>query len=280
MNPLLAEPDGMLYCQPSGNYMVVVLKIGDRLRLMSLDVLNPQMNLAQSQLLLLSPLHLLETYTRAMLLALLWSYPPQRVGMIGLGGGRLAVVLHHYFPQVVVEAVELDPAVVVAARHFFGVPQDSRLRVVVGEGRAFLAQRPLAGYDYLLIDAFDAMGHTPYSLLTQEFYQLCHTHLAARGVLVINVLNDEPLYWERISTLQTVFSHVAFCPMAQGNTILFASETPLPPIAEVVRRTAVLQDRYGFSFPITDYAPLLQIIPADLQKIILHDEPTPIDNLP
>src|SRR3977135_2153269 len=41
-----------------------------------------------------NPLALLSDYTQAMLLALAWHPTPQRVLVLGLGGGRLQMVLH------------------------------------------------------------------------------------------------------------------------------------------------------------------------------------------
>lgn len=45
------------------------------------------------------PLALLSAYTRAMLLVLAWQPVPQRLPMVGLGGGRLQMVLYHYLEQ-------------------------------------------------------------------------------------------------------------------------------------------------------------------------------------
>ena len=42
------------------------------------------------------PLVLPSAYTQAMLLSLIWQPHPRRILLIGLGGGRLQMVLHHY----------------------------------------------------------------------------------------------------------------------------------------------------------------------------------------
>ena len=47
-----------------------------------------------------------------------------RVLCIGLGGGSLPLFLSHHFPGMEVEVVEIDPAVIAAARTAMGFPQD------------------------------------------------------------------------------------------------------------------------------------------------------------
>lgn len=50
----------------------------------------------ESRLNLSDPLALASDYTQAMLLALAWQPAPHHILLIGLGGGRLQMVLHHY----------------------------------------------------------------------------------------------------------------------------------------------------------------------------------------
>lgn len=43
---------------------------------------------------------------------------------IGIGGGSMPLFLSHHFPGMLVEAVDLDPAVLAAASHAMGFPLD------------------------------------------------------------------------------------------------------------------------------------------------------------
>ena len=77
-------------------------------------------------------------YTREMLFPLLLrkdSGWPRRVLQIGLGAASLVKFLHRHRPQAMQTIVEIDPAVVQAARQFFKLPDDrDHLAIEVGDG--------------------------------------------------------------------------------------------------------------------------------------------------
>lgn len=54
--------------------------------------------------------------------------------LIGLGGGGLPQFLRDFVPNVKVEVVELDPAVLEVAKEWFGFRPDDRLTVTLGDG--------------------------------------------------------------------------------------------------------------------------------------------------
>ncbi|GBG81413.1 hypothetical protein CBR_g32089 [Chara braunii] len=61
------------------------------------------------------------------------------VCIIGLGGGALPMFMHKYLP-VSLKIVELDAQVVNVARKHFGLVEDQRLRVVIGDGIEVIGQ--------------------------------------------------------------------------------------------------------------------------------------------
>src|SRR5829696_244990 len=63
-------------------------------------------------------------YTRAMMSFLLLHPEPREALMIGLGGGSLPKFFHKHLRKTHVRVVELDPAVVAAARTHFALPPD------------------------------------------------------------------------------------------------------------------------------------------------------------
>jgi spermidine synthase len=92
---------------------------------------------------------------------------PQRVLLLGLGTGALARLALASDPQVEVDAVEIDPAVVTAATRWFGVQPSARLRVHVEEAAAFLRGSD-DRYDLVWVDCFDAK-RIPEHLQTDAF---------------------------------------------------------------------------------------------------------------
>jgi spermidine synthase len=105
------------------------------------------------------PERLALAYTRALLLPLAWNPAPARILLIGLGGGSLARFLLARLPRTTITAVDSDPEMPVIARRWFGLPEDPRLAVHVGDGGDWLT--PGADWDLVLVDAFDASGPAP-----------------------------------------------------------------------------------------------------------------------
>src|SRR5688572_29228633 len=84
----------------------------------------------QSSMRLARPNDLELAYTRSMMAFLLFHDQPQRVLLVGLGGGSLVKFIYHRMPWANVEVVEVNPQVVMVARQNFQVPpDDGRLRV-------------------------------------------------------------------------------------------------------------------------------------------------------
>lgn len=157
------------------------------------------------------PEMLLVPYVRATVAGLTFvDGTPQRVLVIGLGGGSIPTYLHRALPESQIDVVELDPVVVRVAREWFDFVEDERLRVHVGDGRAFLEQRTGANsYDLLVLDAYGESS-VPYELTTEEFLSSARRALAPSGALVANVWASPAnrLYDSMLRTYQEVFDEV------------------------------------------------------------------------
>jgi spermidine synthase len=124
-------------------------------------------------------------YTRTMMGCLLLHPAPQRLLMIGLGGGSLPKYCHHHVPHADITVVEINPHVI-ALREAFAVPPDSaRFRVLLGDGAVLVTQQP-ALLDLLMVDGFTYEGQ-PEALCSADFYAACRAALAPDGVLVVNL---------------------------------------------------------------------------------------------
>lgn len=272
------QPEGVIFSKASGDHTVVVFKERSLIYLLLEEPGHPFPDIAQSRMNFKHPFFLVNRHEQAMLLSLLWQDQPRKVCMIGLGGGRIPLVLHHYLPQVQIDCIDLDPVVIEAASQFFGVQADERLAIFLAEGRSYLSASDHY-YDFIMVDAFLADGGTPASLTTQEFYQLCRSRLAPGGVMVANLLYNDPLYVARIKTIQSVFNQVYGCLLLEGNRVILATmaDTTLDEV-ELRQRAAILQNYHQFSFPLIrraiDLQPgptLSQILPGWEAATILAD---------
>ena len=153
----------------------------------------------QSRMQLLRPDALELEYTRTMMGWLLFKPQPERIAMIGLGGGSLAKFCHRHLPQAAIVAVEINPHVI-ALRDAFHVPPDSaRFQIVEADGGRFVRDTELR-FDVLMVDAFEAQG-MPAALGSRRFYDDCLDVLQPAGLLVVNLHAGHrhcPIYIERI----------------------------------------------------------------------------------
>ncbi len=153
----------------------------------------------QSRMQLGQPDALALEYTRTMMGFLLFKPEPERIAMIGLGGGSLAKFCHRHLPRASVVVVEINPHVIALRDAFRVPPDDARFRVVEADGARFVSETE-GRFDVLAVDAFDVQGMPP-TLGVQRFYDDCLDVLRPGGILVVNLHAGHPhcpVYLERI----------------------------------------------------------------------------------
>jgi len=120
-------------------------------------------------------------------LAFLFNPDIRDVLVIGLGGGTIPKRFVRDYPNVHVDAVDIDADVVRIAERFFDVHAGPRLAIHQADGRLFL-RRTNKQYDLIVLDAYYA-DTVPFFLTTREFFQIALQHLRPRGILVNNVVS-------------------------------------------------------------------------------------------
>lgn len=176
-------------------------------------------------------------YTRMMMGALLLAPEPRRILIIGLGGGTLSRALHRSVPDARIDNVDIDPAVVKVAEHFFGFEPSAEQRVFVEDGRQFVedALHDKRRYDLIMLDAF-GVDYIPKHLMSREFLQMVHDILAPDGVLAANTFAGSRLYAQESATYRAVFG--PYFNLRSGNRVILAKRGGLPD-AETLRSTAL-----------------------------------------
>jgi spermidine synthase len=129
-------------------------------------------------------------YTREMMASLLlrnearW---PRKILLIGLGAASLTKFLYRYRPDAHLTIVEIEPAVVAAARHFFKLPEDDkRIHMIIGCGAEYILGTNKR-FDLILVDGFNEHAH-PGQLNSLPFYQACRSRLTDQGIMAVNLL--------------------------------------------------------------------------------------------
>ncbi len=207
--------------------------------------------LMQSEMSLKAPNDLAIRYTQKMMAFLLFQPRPKRIALIGLGGGSLVKFCYHRMPGTHMTAVELDPEVI-AFRDTFQVPPDNeRLRIINGDGAAFLETAD-KGLDVLLVDAFDKTGFAP-GLANREFFENAYAKLAGNGVLVINLAGEKESYAGLIGEVMHVFDDqvIVISVPDDGNHVLYAfKESYFEPRWRWLHNYAKeLRAKFGLDFP-------------------------------
>ncbi len=95
------------------------------------------------------------TYTRYMTISLAYSEKMKNALEIGFGGGRTTKYLHeHLGKDTAITSIELDPAVVNFAKRYFGIESKENFKIVVADGRRYLAKTADKKWDLIMIDAY------------------------------------------------------------------------------------------------------------------------------
>jgi spermidine synthase len=211
----------------------------------------------QSSMSLQAP-HTLElTYTEAMMAALLLNSNPERVLVIGLGGGSLVKYLRHHFPKCYIDVVEYREDVVKVAHGYFQVPDDdARLKIHMGDGYLYAQEqfyKDEIGYDMLLVDAYDHAGMAA-SVGIQAFFDACAGLLTQRGVMSINLWGtNRPLFKQSMKRINTSFEgRSLILPVEdKGNVICLATKQLITQsnLKRLKASVNALDDRFQINLP-------------------------------
>jgi spermidine synthase len=243
---MLARTDGRLAHIETKYNDVFITKRGHQL-VMSFQVSGR--DYTESITNLLDPDDLPLRYAQVMTIAAIYPEAPRKILMLGLGGGSISTYLGRFMPEAAITTVEIDPGVITAAKTYFGLRENDRMRYLAGDGRVFL-NRNSELYDLILLDAYRG-GYVPFHLLTREFYSLAKQRLAPGGAAAFNVHDGSKLYASTVKTLGEVFTSLDLYPTGRGEVIAVGSAAPVD-VQTLQRRAAALQKEHGFRFALPD----------------------------
>lgn len=245
-SPPASDHQERVLASERSDYNVVIVTQQGSLRRMYFEVADGR-RLLQSTYDLERPHSLDHEVFQTMVSGLLVQPEVRRVCMLGVGGAQLSNYLFARIPELEIDAVDICPAVVELARAYFGVPDDPRYRLHVGDGRVFVEQSPPRSYDLLIHDAY--RGHSiPLHLRTQEFFTACAERLTADGVVVANMHRRTPRYPIDRATVASVFRHsYRFASDDDVQTTVVASnaDAQLEP-EQLLAHAHALQPRFDF----------------------------------
>jgi len=226
-----------------------------------------------------APDQLLFEYTRISFLGLAYlDRQPKDALFIGMGIGAMPRFMAKHFPEIAVETVEIDPAVVSLAKEYFSFRETGNLKVKVEDGRQFI-KRSKKGYDIIFLDAYQ--GETiPFHLTTREFLQEVKARLNRGGVVVANILSPKKnkFFTSMIKTYHTNFADLAiYKGKESGNYIFVAGDRAVSPEA-VQNRVKEIQKGRQLGIDLLAVSQDQQVtLPPEEQAEILTDDFAPVN---
>jgi len=245
----------------------------------------------QSAMNLKDPTALRLIYSRYTSLGLAFRPDAKKMLIVGLGGGSIPKKIQKEFPNIEIDAVEIDPEVIKMAKEFFNVKETNNLHIHAQDGRLFLTRTPNQ-YDIILLDAYftDAM---PFHLTTKEFFELAQKKLTPNGIIVANLISAVTGPSGRIArafvrTQRQIFpqayvfaarrpDHASFDTI-QNVIVVATRDKQRLDINEIVKHATAI-DRGLFPDPIRDIAVAYFDKPLPEDVPVLTDDYAPTDNL-
>ena len=199
------------------------------------------------------PYVLLEPYSKYMFTSYLFQPKPERVLIIGLGGGAMVHFLQHYDPQLRVDAVEIDPAVVSVADKYFECRSGGNINILTADGFKFL-ETTESRYDVIYMDAFlkptaetDPTG-LALRMKTEQFYRQIQSKLRPDGLVVFN-LNLHQTTNDDLQTIRRVFAQAyVFRPVTPNYVVVASSAAERLSPAELKVRARDTDGRFHATF--------------------------------
>lgn len=229
------------------------------------------------------PLELVFPYAKMTLSSLLVQDNPQRILIVGLGGGTLPDTYSLLFPDAEILVSEIDDAVFRVAREFFGFEETDRVKVDIGDARVYIKRAGLRGekFDLVILDAFNG-EYIPEHLMTVEFLQEVKQLLPDNGMVVANTFSTSRLFAAESNTYLEVFGEIYNVRLSgTGNRVIVASMQPLPDLETLQARAPAFKSRLEkFGMDITEFPQRMSTeVTWDADQRILTDQYSPANLL-
>jgi spermidine synthase len=238
----------------------------------------------QSCMNLMRPEQLVFDYTKMVLTGAMVVQEPQRILVIGLGGGSIPRAFQYLYPDVHVTSVEIDPAVVEVAETYFGFTEGPQQDIEVADGRVWIkrALRRETRYDLIVLDAFNG-DYIPEHLLTREFLLEARELLSEGGVVVANTFSTSRLYDAESVTYASAFDWMLNVKRDRGNRIIIAGSGELPSDRRLIEGAIRLEMEHDLETLDLDTTELMVMIQNEIDwdegATVLTDEYNPANLL-
>lgn len=111
----------------------------------------------------------------------------QQVLVLGAGGGSVINLIHHYYPDANIDAIDYDQTHLDIAKKYFEI-DTTKCKLICADAQEWLAKNKTHKYDLIIDDVFNEIDNIPYRSVksNQNWAQYLLKSLNTKGVLVFN----------------------------------------------------------------------------------------------
>lgn len=243
-----------------------------------------QKKLAHGGISLEFPERLLFEYTRLSFISLAFmDRDPRDVLFVGMGAGIMPRYFINYYPDAMIDNVEIDPEMVMIAKKYFNFQDKENMKVHVMDGRVFI-KRTTNKYDIIFLDAYQG-EHIPFHLTTVEFLREIKKRLKDGGIVASNILakNKNKFFYSMIKTYIQEFSQLYIYRGIVSDNFIFiatADSTKKESIHVWVKANDLMKrKKFNIDFPViasqshghyTDYEMDAKILTDDFAPVNIY----------
>jgi len=213
-------------------------------------------------------------YIQRMCAWMLWRDPTAlaegHAVQLGLGAAALTRFCHGQL-KMRTTAVEINPEVIAACRHWFRLPaDDARLKVVNEDAARWVNDDAnLQTVDVLNVDLYDHEAASPV-LDDEAFYAACRCVLADGGLMTVNLFGRGASFARSAQRIARAFGSDqvwSLAPTKEGNTVVVAARGVQVPHREVLeQRAANIESR--FKLPAQKWLRLVRPLPVSILQAL------------
>jgi spermidine synthase len=199
---------------------------------------------------------------RQMLSCLMFGHAPQKVMLVGCGGGSIARWFNNHLPDTQGIALEQSATIINLALRYFQFPsaQDS-WQIVQAEAQHYL-QNHEELYDLIIVD-IEVNQQTPDWVSSEAFLLNCQRLLTVNGAININLIADTPeLFAQQLWPIRQVFAGLTYCHASNANNIFVTAFKTKPNTSDLQTRAEAAEKQFGIEFSLF-YRELLRDNPAN-----------------
>lgn len=199
-----------------------------------------------------SPQHLIMQNLQYLMGILLFIPAPERILILGVGGGSIIHFLRHHLPTATITGVEYNGELLSIVQEQMGLPgPDETLEYVVNDARAFIDQCQNQ-YDLIIVDLFDG-GISPDWVLQENFGEKLKGLLGDQGAIAYNlVVETEDDFSRFYQALRLTFQQQTLCMDTEEyeNILVYAANFAAQPksIEEFISLAQTNTEKYDIPF--------------------------------